>query len=155
MGVCRPQVLVVSASFREHDQDLHWAEIAHARARAILEERDVRAAVDWVVAPLLENCLSGLQPPALNGHRSFAIFWNGSEEGWPQTDALNAALGEFRVWLREQCYEDGSSPLSWAWLRFDGDYHEEVVVDSSARQYRERRPVRSAALDAARSPNWA
>lgn len=144
MGYLRPSVLVVGASYGprlEDGPDEHWAEIAHAKVREILAAADSELARSAAMVPL-SLCLSQLSPPLWNRERSFAVWWCGSNEGWPPAEAFTRALEQITAWLREQCYEDGSSPLDWVWLRYGGHDNLDEVLDSSARQFHEVREGR-------------
>lgn len=96
MGVFAHHAIVVSGCYGE------WPEKAHAMA--------------WETFP--KGQVSLLSPEAVNGYRSFCIFPDGSKEGWCESYEGNAQRDAFIGWLREQAYEDGSSPLSWAEVCF-------------------------------------
>lgn len=77
---------------------------------------DARAAAE--VAGL---SVSGLSPLTVNGYRSyrsFAVFPDGSKEGWGESEEGDAARAKFVAWLEAKRYEDGSSPYGWAEVSF-------------------------------------
>jgi hypothetical protein len=110
VGYLRPTAIVVTGSYDD------FAERAHKRARAIFETHN------------LEHLVTELLPPAMNGARSFLVAWDGSKEGWADSDVGDAAREGFVTWLREQAYEDGSSPLDWVELQYGGDDREVIAL---------------------------
>ena len=114
MGYLRPTALIVTGSYRVTIGDKsseHWAERARDKALEIF------GAVDDEAGNLLDmhlvGCVSELSEPLWNDARSFAVFWDGSKEGWQPSDLADDARARFVAWLREQAYGDGSSPLDW------------------------------------------
>lgn len=97
MGYLRRHAVVVSNCYDD------WLEKAHERASEIFP---------WV---------SPISPEHVNGERSFFIPPDGSKEGWEESDAGDVRRDEFIAWLRAQCYEDGSSPLTWVEVQYGDD----------------------------------
>jgi hypothetical protein len=62
--------------------------------------------------------VSPVTDPAVNAHRSFCVFPDGSKEGWEESDSGDRARAAFVRWLRSKRYEDGSSPFSWVAVSF-------------------------------------
>lgn len=71
-----------------------------------------------------------LQSP-VNGYYTFAIFPDGSKEGWSESEAGNAMRATFLRYLDGQRYADGSSPLKWAEVQYGDDNHETLIVRHS------------------------
>jgi hypothetical protein len=120
MGYLRPTAIIVSASYSENVSDPstpHWIEVAHAEALRI---HDVSGLAKIVTEPT---------PPAMNNERSFLVAWDGSQEGWEESDRGDACRAAFIAWLREQEYGDGSSPLDWIEVQYGGDDGEAIVLD--------------------------
>jgi hypothetical protein len=67
----------------------------------------------------------------LNGYLSFALFPDGSKEGWNNSnegDAHRAALIEFMDGFR---YADGSSPLAWVEVQYGDDDGRTCIISHS------------------------
>ena len=89
MGYIRDHAIVVVGTYDD------WIDRAHAQATGMFP---------WV---------SPISPKAINSSRAFFVPPDGSKEGWPESDAADLVRDSFILWLRAQCYEDGSSPLKW------------------------------------------
>lgn len=77
--------------------------------------------------------VSELNESIVNGYYSFAIFPDGSKEGWGTSDQGDEGRALFRNWLELQRYEDYSSPYDWVWVEVQyGDDNREtrIVADS-------------------------
>ena len=57
----------------------------------------------------------------VNGYRSLLICPDGSKEGWDESDRGDKKREEFKKWLNEQRYEDGSSLLEWVEIAYGSD----------------------------------
>lgn len=106
MGYLRPTAIIVSGSYGETS-----VEDAHAKAVEIFEGRDM---------PLVSGIVAGV----VNNERSFFIAWDGSKEGWNESDTGDECRAEFVAWLRDRAYDDGSHPLDWVELQYGGDDRE-------------------------------
>jgi len=104
MGYIRNHSIIVEASYGGHIQN------AHTKASAIFPY------------------VSPISPEVVNGSRSFFIPPDGSKEGWEESHEGDARREEFKKWLREQEYEDGSSPISWVEVWFGGDDRDAKIV---------------------------
>jgi hypothetical protein len=81
---------------------------------------------------------------------SFAVFPDGSKEGWPESERADTQRTRFTEWLRGELHaamsdapdaaephwartrlEDGSTSLSWVEVQYGDDEHETRVVTSS------------------------
>jgi len=90
--------------------------VAHARALEIFGERGLGCTVGEVVEGVTNNV------------RSFLVAWDGSTEGWLPSDEGDAARAQLVQWLRDQEYEDGSSPLWWVEVQYSGDDRDARVL---------------------------
>lgn len=105
MGYLRPTAIIVGASYG----DPPWIEVAHAKAHDIFGRHEMSGLVSEIVNGVTNN------------ERSFFVAWDGSKEGWEQSDEGDEARAEFVAWLRAQAYGDGSSPIDWVELQYGGD----------------------------------
>lgn len=128
MGFLRPTVLVVTGLYEHQPSRVHWADIAHAKAVQVFSREQS------FEGPLPVLGVSEVSPPLWNDARSFAIWWDGSKEGWDASDVADRVRAEFVDWLREQAYEDGSSPLRWVELSYADDDGITMVLATSADQ---------------------
>lgn len=71
--------------------------------------------------------VSPLSPKSVNGHRSFFVAPDGSQEGWDASEVGETRRDGFVALLRGNCYEDGSNALAWAEVQY-GDYACESMV---------------------------
>jgi hypothetical protein len=110
VGYLRPTAIIVTGTYGD------YAERAHTRALGIFGKHD------------LEHLVSELLPDALNHTRSFLIAWDGSKEGWPDSDVGDSAREEYVAWLQSMAYDDGSSPLDWVELQYGGDDREVIAL---------------------------
>ncbi len=69
--------------------------------------------------------------PSQFGYYSILIAPDGSKEGWEDSDIGDCNRLAFVSWLREQVFEDGSSPFAWVEVRFGADdFNTHVTRDS-------------------------
>lgn len=73
-----------------------------------------------LVSPFVES--------KINGYFSFAVFPDGSNEGWPDSDKGDARRETFKAWLKTTRYEDGSSRYDWVEVQYGDDDHETCIV---------------------------
>lgn len=106
--------LIVTCTQRE------YADRAHAEAARVLStfERDVGASLD----PPAAGLLSPISDSVVNrGGSFFAIFPDGSSEGWPDSDEGDRCRAEIIRWLDDQAYDDGSTAYKYVLVRFGED----------------------------------
>lgn len=96
MGIIAHHAIVVTGSYD------NWPQKAHDKAVSIFPAEQV----------------SELSPEVTNGYRSFAVFPDGSKEGWGQSEDGDANRNAFITWLYEQEYDDHSSPLKWVEINY-------------------------------------
>ena len=71
----------------------------------------------------------GPSAAAMNGYRSFLVCPDGSKEGWEDSNAGDERRAEFKKWLRDQSYSDGSNSLSWSEVVMDSDNFSARIED--------------------------
>ena len=82
--------------------------------------------------------VSGVQESIVNGYHSFAIFPDGSKEGWQDSDAGDRNRAAFLAWADTQRYEDQSTSLDWVEVQYGDDDHETCIVHDSDAYAREK-----------------
>lgn len=113
MGYMRHHAIVVTGS------DYPAAEAALTAAHDFAERNG------GTVSPIVASPTNGY------GYQSFAVFPDGSKEGWEDSDlgdARRAALVKFMDTFR---YADGSGPLRWVEVQYGDDNSETRVVAHS------------------------
>lgn len=65
----------------------------------------------------------------INSYWTFLVVPDGSKEGWNDSELGDHRRLLFKDWLRSQRYEDGSSALEWAEVRYGSDDRDAEVVD--------------------------
>lgn len=75
--------------------------------------RDQPLHLDFEISPLIES--------PLNAYKTFIIPPDGSKEGWDLSVLGDRCRDEFVDWLEAQKYDDGSSPVDWAVVRYGDD----------------------------------
>ncbi len=80
--------------------------------------------------------VSPLSPPVTNGFRSFAIFPDGSKEGWPESEAGDLARKKFLDWMESKRYKDGTTSNNWVEFQFDDDEGQTLIVSHGDEQWR-------------------
>lgn len=96
MGVIAHHTIIVTGCYGD------WLARAHAQALDLFDEDQV----------------SPVSKAVTNGYQSFAVFPDGSKEGWAESDYGDEERGEFVAWLERQKYSDGSSPLAWVEVNY-------------------------------------
>lgn len=79
-----------------------------------------------MVAPITDPMRS-----PLNGWWTFAVFPDGSKEGWPDSGHGDKARSQFMEWLESQRHGDGSSPYDWVEVQYGDDEGETLVTRDS------------------------
>lgn len=67
----------------------------------------------------------------VNGFNSFAVFPDGSKEGWDESDAGDARRDALIAWLDSKKFEDLSSPFAWVEVQYGDDEGETLIVRDS------------------------
>lgn len=98
MGVTYHEAILVTSWNKEAIHE------AHAKAMQMLH--DLTGPV--VVSPV-------------NSVSTFAVFPDGSKEGWPEAEEAETVRGQFLNWLNTNHYDDGSSNLDWCLVQYGND----------------------------------
>jgi len=77
-------------------------------------------------------CLVG--EPHTNGERTICIVPDGSKEGWPKSDNVDELRQSLIERLKEDEYEDGSSPWCWVEVGF-GEFGQKVLRGNNWNRY--------------------
>lgn len=75
--------------------------------------------------------VSPMSTAIVNDWHSFAIFPDGSKDGWADSDTGDKRRVEFVAWLESQRYEDRSSPYDWVEVQYGDDNGETRIVNDS------------------------
>jgi hypothetical protein len=126
--LCREERKEIMGYMRHHGIlitgfDKERVQVAHQKAREIFDE----------------TLVSEIKESVINGYYSFAIFPDGSKEGWTDSDRGDQNRVEFIAWLQAQLYEDKSSPYDWVLVQYGDDELETCVVSDSDQWRREER----------------
>lgn len=92
------------------------------------------------------DLVSELSKPVTNSFRSFVVFPDGSNEGWETSDKGDENRANFKTWLDQQAYEDGSTSYDWIWFEIqygDDDDENKVIADSGEARRRRHRVKRT------------
>lgn len=94
-------------------------------------EKQVDKARAWVAKlpdPWRQLFLFGMG--VVNGQQTVVMIPDGSKEGWGESDKGDNYRAEFRSWIAEQAYEDGSNPWDVIEVAF-GELGTEVVFTNN------------------------
>ena len=105
MGDILHHTIIVTGS-HNNDDNVHWAKVARLKALKFFGGELVSELVD-----------SGT-----NGVKSFFIAPDGSKESWERSDEGDDDRDRFIGWLKKCEYDDSSSPLAWAEVRYGDEY---------------------------------
>src|SRR6266567_6744829 len=111
MGYMRHHAILITTF------DEAYADLAHKRASEIFPT----------------SLVSAIQEAVVNGFYSFAVFPDGSSEGWDDDIQGNANREEFKAWLETQRYEDRGSRYDWVEVQYgDDNWQTKIIADSDA-----------------------
>lgn len=103
------------------------------RHHAIVVSGSEGAVLDALrVARRLALCVVAAPAPQANGYCSFAVLPDGSNEGWPASDACDAHRAELKRWMEI----DGE--VEWVEVAFGGDGGTPEVTGHDGAQWRRR-----------------
>ena len=57
----------------------------------------------------------------INGYRTLLVCPDGSKEGWEESDHGDKSRADFRDWMNQQRYGDGSTNLHWVEVAYGSD----------------------------------
>jgi hypothetical protein len=83
---------------------------------------------------LFGDLVSEMKESKVNGYMSFAVFAifpDGSKEGWGDSDEGDANRAKFKAWLQAPLYEDGYSPFDWVDVQYGADDHDTRIIADS------------------------
>ena len=88
----------------------------------------------WIadLEELSERFLVG--PKIMNGCITIVLVPDGSKEGWHESDESDALRMAFIKRIKEDDYEDGSSPWRWLEIGF-GEYGQKVLRGNNENRY--------------------
>jgi len=109
MGYTRHHAILVT-TYKEQ-----LTKTAHEKAKTIFE--------DTLISPVQES--------VINGYHSFAIFPDGSNEGWGDSEMGDENRAMFIAWLETQRFEDRGSPYDWVEVQYGDDEWETCIVNDS------------------------
>lgn len=114
MGYMRHHAIVVTS----------WSRAGDSGSLPTIE--DAREAASGIF-PAVSEVLGS----EVNGYGSFFIPPDGSKMGWSTDEDGDARRKRFIEWLKDQGYEDGSSPFDWAEIQYGDDERETIVTAHS------------------------
>lgn len=82
-------------------------------------------------ASTIGMCVGFIEVAKVNGWRSFCVFTDGSNEGWPESDTGDKQRAGFIDHLESLRFEDGSSPLSWVEVQYGDERRETKIIAHS------------------------
>jgi len=65
--------------------------------------------------------VSNLSDALVNGFSSFAVWPDGSKEGWSESDDVDELMRTYILWLEDQQFSDGGNALDWGLCQFATD----------------------------------
>lgn len=80
---------------------------------------------------LFHSQVSDIVFPVVNLHESFLIGTDGSDEGYNESDTGDEKRFEYRIWLENFCFSDGSSAVQWVELSYADDYDDPKILNHS------------------------
>lgn len=97
--------------------DEQAAKVAHKKASEIFDR--------------LVSGITGISESLVNGYHSFAIFPDGSKDGWEDSDEGDEHRAAFVAWLETQQYEDRSSRYDWVEVQYGDDNGKTMIINDS------------------------
>ena len=97
-----------------------WDDEKLAKAREAVVLLGAQYGMEGLVSPVCEA--------HMNRYASFAIFPDGSKEGWEASDEGDSFRGAVVAYLDTERYEDGSSNLHWVEVAYAGDEPDETRI---------------------------
>lgn len=108
--------------------------MGYMRHHGILVTSCIDNLIEQAHAKAVEICgnrVSPLNTEQVNGYRSFAVFPDGSKEGWDDSDQGDKEREQLKTWLNAQRYEDGSTSLDWVEVQYGDDNGETCIIADS------------------------
>ncbi len=112
--------------------------MGYMRHHAILVTtwKEEYAAAAHEVAERHCKSVSPVQESAINGYLSFAVFPDGSKEGWDESEEGDKGRAGLIAWLDSQRHSDGSSPFDWVEVQYGDDKRDTLVCAHSDEKHR-------------------
>lgn len=105
--------------------------MGYMRHHAILVSTEIGDIYEaYAVAEHLGCKLSPVTESTINGVLSFAVFPDGSKEGWEESNTGDLQRKQLKQWLQAQKYEDGSSPFDWAEVQYGDDDGDNRIIET-------------------------
>lgn len=73
------------------------------------------------------KCVSNLINAGINSIHHFAIFSNGSKEGWAENEEYLGQIIKMIKYIDSFDYEDGSSSIEYVFLAYGSDVETEII----------------------------
>lgn len=81
--------------------------------------------------------VSPISPQAVNFYQSFAVFPDGSKEGWADSNAGDGSRNMLVSWLQSQVDEEDNPLLDWVEVQYGDDEHDTRIVSDSDEHLRD------------------
>ena len=97
-------------------------------------KEELTAQVRAKAVEIFGDLVSEARESTINGYWSFAVFAvfpDGSSEGWPDSDKGDRNRATFKTWLNTLRYEDGSTSVDWVEVQYGDDDHETCIIADS------------------------
>lgn len=92
---------------------------------------NIDEAHDKAVELFNSKCVTDICPSIVNGYGTFVVVPDGSKEGWDTSDIFDVMRDKFVGWLKDQVYEDGSSPIDWVEVQYGDDNGVTKIIEAS------------------------
>ncbi|MHA2064464.1 MAG: hypothetical protein ACXABY_08800 [Candidatus Thorarchaeota archaeon] len=119
MGYMQHHAILVTTWNSDAAEDIHEKVVEIIKAHKLHEE--------------MVSTLSGV---VVNGYRSFAVFPDGSKEGWDTSENGEEARDAIVEMLETYRYEDGSTAMDWVEVQYGDDNLNSYIVRHSDEEER-------------------
>ncbi len=75
--------------------------------------------------------VTSIKRSIINHYDSFLVVPDGSKAGWPEDTEGDIRRDAFVAYLRDQVYDDGSTPIEWVEVQYGDDDRETRAIRSS------------------------
>ena len=91
-------------------------------------KEELTAQVRAKAVEIFGDLVSEARESTINGYWLFAVFPDGSKEGWEDSDKGDANRAAFKAWTETLRYEDGSTSVDWVEVQYGDDNGETCIV---------------------------
>lgn len=108
--------------------------MGHTRHHAILVTTFLKEQIDMAhqtARDIFPTSVSEINASPTNCFYSFAVFPDGSKEGWEDSDKGDVNRKVFTDWLDSQRYEDSSTSLDWIEVQYGDDSGDTRIIGHS------------------------